>query len=38
MEHALAGISVTTEPSLRAAIEARVLLQREIEHVVMAST
>jgi len=33
MEHAQAGVPVAAAPSLRAAIEARVLLQREIEHV-----
>ena len=38
IEHAQAGVPVAAAPSLRAAIEARVLLQREIEHVVMAST
>jgi hypothetical protein len=38
MEHAQAGVPVAAAPSLRAAIEARVLLQREIEHVATAAT
>jgi multidrug resistance protein MdtO len=38
VEHAQADVPVAAAPSLRAAIEARVLLQREIEHVVTAST
>ena len=33
MEHAQAGIPVEAVPSQRVSIEARVLLQREIEHV-----
>jgi multidrug resistance protein MdtO len=37
IERAQAGMAVEAAPSLRAAIEARVLLQREIEHVVPAS-
>jgi multidrug resistance protein MdtO len=37
MEHAQAGVPVEAAPSLRAAIEARVLLQWEIEHVVPTS-
>jgi multidrug resistance protein MdtO len=38
MEHAQAAVPVAAAPSLRAAIEARVLLQREIEHVATAAT
>ena len=38
MEHAQAGVPVAAAPSVRAAIEARVLLQREIEHVATAAT
>jgi multidrug resistance protein MdtO len=37
IEHARAGIPIEAAPSLRAAIEARVLLQREIEHVATAA-
>jgi multidrug resistance protein MdtO len=37
MERAEAGLAVGAAPSLLAAIEARVLLQREIEHVALAS-
>jgi multidrug resistance protein MdtO len=36
MEHAQAAMSIEAAPSLRAAIEARVLLQREIEHAALA--
>jgi multidrug resistance protein MdtO len=38
IERAQAGVPVAAAPYLRASIEARVLLQREIEHVAMAST
>jgi len=38
VEHAQAGVSVAAAPSLRAAIEARILLQREIEHVATTAT
>jgi hypothetical protein len=38
IEHAQAGIPVEATPSLRAAIEARVLLQRQIEHVATTAT
>jgi multidrug resistance protein MdtO len=37
MQHAQAAMAVEAAPSLRAAIEARVQLQREIDHVVPAS-
>jgi multidrug resistance protein MdtO len=38
MEQVQAGVTAEASPSLRAAIEARVLLQREIEHVATTAT
>jgi hypothetical protein len=37
MEHAQAAVATDVAPHLRAAIEARVLLQHEIEHVATAA-